>query len=53
MVELVGIITNNLDTTKYSINFLRGDTMIVTEEFLKSKNVTDIGYILQFNQSII
>ena len=45
MVELVDINTNDNDSTKYSIKLLRGKTMIVTKEFLKSRNVPDIESI--------
>ena len=45
MVELVDINTNDPDSTNYSIKFLRGNTMLVTKDFLKSRNVPDIGYI--------
>ena len=45
MVDLVGINTNDPDRTKYSIKFLKGNTMIVAKEFLKSINFPDIGYI--------
>ena len=38
--------TNCYDSTKYSINLLIGNTMIVTMEFIKSRNVPDIGSIL-------
>ena len=45
IVYLVGVITNDPDSIKYIIKLLRGNTMIVTKEFLKSGNVPDIGYI--------
>ena len=45
MVELVDINTNVTDSTKYIIKLLRGNKMIVTKEWLKSSNVTDIGSI--------
>ena len=45
MVELVDINTNDPYRIKYSINFLRINTMIVTKAFLKSRNVPDIGSI--------
>ena len=45
MVDLVDRNTNDPDITKYSIKFLRGNTMIVIKEFLKSRNVPDIGSI--------
>ena len=43
MVYLVGINTNDPDSTRYIIMFLRGNIIIVTKEFLKSGNVPDIG----------
>ena len=45
MEELVDINTNDNDRTKYCIEFFRVNTMIETEEFFKSSNVTDIGSI--------
>ena len=42
MVDLVDINTNDPDRSKYSIKLLRGNTIIVTKEFLKSRNVPDI-----------
>ena len=45
MAELVDLNTNNLDSIKYIIKFLRGNTTIVTKKFLKSSNVPDIGSI--------
>ena len=45
MVEPWDINTNYPDSIKYKIKFLRGNTMIVTNEFLKSRNVPDIGSI--------
>ena len=35
MVDLVDINTNDPDGTKYSIKFFRGNTMMVTKDFLK------------------
>ena len=58
MLYLLDININNLDRTKYSIEFLIGNTMIVTKEFLKSRNVPDVGSItitqriISTNQSI-
>ena len=37
--------TNYTYSIKYVIKILRVDTMVVTKEFLKSENVTDIGSI--------
>ena len=45
MVELVDINTNDPDRNKCSIKFLIGDTMIITKEFLKSRNVPVIESI--------
>ena len=45
MVELVDINNNYPDSIKYSIHFLIGNTIILTEDFLKSSNVPDIGSI--------
>ena len=45
MVELVDINTNDNDSTKYSTKLLRGKKMIVTKEFLKSRNMPDIESI--------
>ena len=39
MVDLVDVNTNDPDSIKYIIKFLRGDTMVVTKELLKSRNV--------------
>ena len=46
MVELVDINTNDTDSNKYRIKFLRLNTSISTKELLKSGNVTDIGSII-------
>ena len=43
MVKLVDINTNDTYITKYSIKFLKGNTMLVIKELLKSRSVTDIG----------
>ena len=53
MADLVDINTNDPDSTKYSIQLLRGNTMIVTKEFLKSNNVLDIGYIKMYAEDYI
>ena len=45
IVYLLDIHTNYPDSTKYSIRLLRGNTMIVTKYFLKSRNVPYIGSI--------
>ena len=41
MVDLVNINTNDSDSIKYIIKFLRGKTMIVSKEFLKSRDVPE------------
>ena len=45
MVDLVDVNTNDPDSIKYIINTLRGNAMLATKQFLKSKNVPDIGSI--------
>ena len=42
---MVYINTSNPDGTNYSIKFLRGNTIVVTKEFLNSINVTEYGSI--------
>ena len=49
ILELVYINTNDSDSTKYSIRFLRGNTMLVTKKFLKSRNVPYIGSIIIYS----
>ena len=44
MVDMVDIRTNDPDINKYSIKLLIGNTIIITKEFLKSRNIPDIGY---------
>ena len=44
-MDLVGINTNDPDSIKYILKFLRKITVIVTKDFLKSRNVPDTGYI--------
>ena len=39
---MIHIKTNDLDSNKYRIKFLRVDKIIVTKEFLKSRDVPDI-----------
>ena len=41
-MDLVYVKTNDPDSIKYIIKFLRLNTMVVTKKFLKSSNVTDI-----------
>ena len=43
MVDMADINTNDPDSNRYIIVFLRGNIIIVTKEFLKSGNVPDIG----------
>ena len=40
MLELADINTNDTDSIKYIIKFLKQKTMIVTQEFLKLRNVS-------------
>ena len=53
MVELVDIKTNDTDSIKYSIKFLRVNKMMVTKELLKSRNVTDIVSIKPYPEEYI
>ena len=41
MVDMVNINTNDSDSIKNIIKFLRGKTMIVSKEFLKSRDVPE------------
>ena len=52
MLDLVYIKTNDTDSTKYIIELFRGNTMILTNEFLKSENFQILD-IFQFPQRII
>ena len=45
MVDRVDVNTNDTDRINYIIKFLRGDTMVFTKEFLKSRNVPYTGSI--------
>ena len=45
MVELMDTNTNDPDNTSYIIKFLRGNITIVTNAFIKSRNVPYIGSI--------
>ena len=45
MVDIANINRNDLDRIKYIINTLRRNSMVLTNEFLKSSNVPDIGSI--------
>ena len=42
MVELVEVNTNDPYSIKYINKFLRGNKMVVSQEFLKSSNVPDV-----------
>ena len=46
MVELVGVNKNDPYSIKYIIKLLRVNTMVVTKELLKSKNVPYIVSII-------
>ena len=45
LVELVDVNTNNPDSIQYRIMLLRGNARIFTKDFLKSRDVPDIGSI--------
>ena len=45
MLELVDENTNDPDSIKYIIRFLIVSTRVVIKEFLKPRNVSDIGSI--------
>ena len=45
MVDMVDVNKNDPDIIKYIIKFLRGNTMVVTNKFLKWKKVPDVGSI--------
>ena len=53
MVELVGVNKNDTYIIKYIINFLIGNTMVVTKEFLKSSSLPYIGSILFSSEDYI
>ena len=53
MVELVDVNKNDPDITNYIIKFLVLNTMLVTKEFLKSRNVPDIGSITLSSEDYI
>ena len=44
MVDMVDINTNGPYSTKGSINLLRGNTIKLTKDFLRSSNVPDIEF---------
>ena len=45
MVDMADINTNDPNSIKYRIMFLIGNIIIVTKEFLNSRNMTDLGSI--------
>ena len=45
MADLVDVNTNDPDSIKYINKLLRGNTMVVTKDFLKSRNVPDTASI--------
>ena len=53
MVELVDINTIGIDSIKYSIKLFRGNKIMVTKKFLKSRNVPAIGYITIYSDDYI
>ena len=53
MVELVDTNTNDPNSTRYRIELLRGNTMIVNKESLKSMNVPDIRSITTSSEDYI
>ena len=53
MVRLVDVNTNDPDSIKFIIKFLRGNTMVFTKELLKSRNVPDIGSITILSEEYI
>ena len=53
MVELVDVNKNYPDSIKYIIKLLIVNTMVVTKEFLKSRNVSDIGSIAIYSDYYI
>ena len=53
MVDLVDINTNDPDIIKYRIKFSRRNKIIVTKEFLKSRNVPCIGSITIYSEDYI
>ena len=45
--------TNDTYSTKYIIKFLRVNTTIVAKDFLKSRNVPDIGSIPIYSEDYV
>ena len=53
MAELVDANKNYPDRIKYIIKFLGGNKVVVTKEFLKSRNVPYIGSIKIYSEDYI
>ena len=53
MVDLVDINNNDPGSTNHIINFLIENTMVVIKEFLKSRNVPDIGSVTIYPEDYI
>ena len=52
-MELVDININDPESTKYNIKFLCRNTMVVTKELLKSRNVPDMNTIISHKKKLI
>ena len=50
---MMDINNNDTDSTKYRINLLRGNKLIVTKDDIKSKNVPAIGSITISSENYI
>ena len=50
---MVVIKTNDTDRTKYIIKLVRVNTMILTKDHLKSRNIPDIGSIPIYSEDYI
>ena len=50
---MVYINTNDPESTKYIMKFLRRKTLVVTKEFLKSKNVPEMASIPIYSEVYI
>ena len=53
MLELADVNMNDTDRIKYIVQFMRGNTMVVTKQFLKSRNVPDIVSITNYPEEYI
>ena len=53
MLDLVYVNKNDPDSIKYIIKFLVVNTMVVTREFLNSRNVSDIISIQIYTEDYI